>query len=55
MVFTGNPDNFLLNTPKHFQKKLFRLGTGASDTKKKEIFRRCLEIKGKARSSLRET
>ena len=55
MVFAGNPDNFLLNTPKHFQKKLFRLGTGASDTKKWIFFRRCLEIEGKTRYSLRET
>ena len=49
------PGQFSFKHTKTFPKILFRLGTGASDTKKMEIFRRCLEIKGKARYSLRET
>ena len=49
------PGLFSFKHTKTFSKILFRLGTGASDKKKMEIFRRCLEIEGKARYSLRET
>ena len=55
MVFAGNPANFLLNTPKHFPKLYFVWAQELQITKKMEIFRRCLDIEGKARYSLRET
>ena len=48
------PGQFSFKHIKTFPKNLFRLGTGASD-KKTDIFRRCMEIEGKARYSLRET
>ena len=48
------PGQFSFKHTKTFPKILFRLGTGASDTKM-EIFRRCLEVDGKERYSLRET
>ena len=41
------PGQFSFKHTKIFPKILFRLGTGASDTKTMEIFRRCLEIEGK--------
>ena len=41
------PGQFSFKHTKTFSKILFRLGTG-TDNKKMEIFRRCLEIEGKA-------
>ena len=41
------PGQFSFKHTKTFPKILFRLGTGASDTKTMEFFWRCLEIEGK--------
>ena len=54
MVFAENPVNFLLNTPKKSPKFCF-IWAQEFQIPKMDIFRRCLEIKGKARYSLRET
>ena len=38
MVFAGNPDNFLLNTPKHFPKFYSSRHRSFRYQKKKKIF-----------------
>ena len=48
------PGQFFLNTPKHFPKFYF-LQAQELQIPKMEIFRRCLEIEGKARYLFRET
>ena len=48
------PGQFSFKHTKTFSRILFHLVTEASDTQKIDIFRRCLEIEGKARYSLRE-
>ena len=48
MAFAGNPGNFLPNAPNHFPKFSF-VWAQELKVQKMAIFRRCLEIAGKAK------